>query len=49
MTDLEVKKKVLKKLKTKVDGLLENDHPASDKIEVGPALVRLEISSVASC
>lgn len=49
MRDLEVKEKDLNKLKTKVDGLLKNNHPAYDKIEVGPALVWLEISSVASC
>ncbi|XP_067108659.1 desmoplakin-A isoform X3 [Osmerus mordax] len=33
MRDLEVKEKDLNKLKTKVDGLLKNNHPASDKIE----------------
>ncbi|XP_056148854.1 desmoplakin-A-like isoform X2 [Lampris incognitus] len=33
MRDLEEKEKELNKLKTKVDGLLNNNHPASDKIE----------------
>ncbi|KAM6948728.1 desmoplakin-A [Aplochiton taeniatus] len=33
MRDLEEKEKELNKLKTKVDGLLKNNHPASDKIE----------------
>ncbi|XP_062337955.1 desmoplakin-A isoform X1 [Osmerus eperlanus] len=33
MRDLEVKEKDLNKLKTKVDGLLKNNHPAYDKIE----------------
>ena len=34
MRDLEEKEKDLNKLKTKVDQLLKNQHPASDKIEV---------------
>lgn len=34
MSDLEEKEKELNKLKVKADGLLNNDHPASDKIEV---------------
>lgn len=34
MSDLEVKEKDLNKLKQKVDMLLKNNHPASDKIEV---------------
>nr|XP_055057436.1 desmoplakin-A-like isoform X2 [Misgurnus anguillicaudatus] len=33
MSALEEKEKELNKLKTKVDGLLKNQHPASDKIE----------------
>ncbi|XP_061094705.1 desmoplakin-A-like isoform X2 [Conger conger] len=33
MSDLEEKEKQLNKLKHKVDGLLKNNHPASDKIE----------------
>uniref|UniRef100_A0A668AIA0 Desmoplakin n=1 Tax=Myripristis murdjan TaxID=586833 RepID=A0A668AIA0_9TELE len=33
MRDLEEKEKELNKLKVKVDGLLNNNHPASDKIE----------------
>ncbi|KAG5849859.1 hypothetical protein ANANG_G00076170 [Anguilla anguilla] len=33
MSDLEEKEKYLNKLKHKVDGLLKNAHPASDKIE----------------
>uniref|UniRef100_A0A3Q3K4W4 Desmoplakin a n=1 Tax=Monopterus albus TaxID=43700 RepID=A0A3Q3K4W4_MONAL len=33
MRDLEEKEKDLNKLKTKTDGLLNNNHPASDKIE----------------
>uniref|UniRef100_A0A8C8JQD6 Desmoplakin a n=1 Tax=Oncorhynchus tshawytscha TaxID=74940 RepID=A0A8C8JQD6_ONCTS len=33
MSALEVKEKELNKLKQKVDGLLKNNHPASDKIE----------------
>ncbi|CAL8279824.1 unnamed protein product [Lota lota] len=33
MSALEQKEKELNKLKTKVDGLLNNNHPASDKIE----------------
>uniref|UniRef100_A0A3Q3FTX0 Desmoplakin a n=1 Tax=Labrus bergylta TaxID=56723 RepID=A0A3Q3FTX0_9LABR len=33
MRDLEEKEKDLNKLKTKADGLLNNNHPASDKIE----------------
>ncbi|XP_064189945.1 desmoplakin-B isoform X3 [Anguilla rostrata] len=33
MSDLEEKEKFLNKLKHKVDGLLKNAHPASDKIE----------------
>ncbi|TRY94267.1 hypothetical protein DNTS_007112 [Danionella cerebrum] len=33
MSDLEEKEKELNKLKTKVDNLLKNQHPASDKIE----------------
>lgn len=35
MSDLEVKEKDLNKLKAKADMLLKNNHPASDKIEVG--------------
>ena len=34
MSALEEKEKELNKLKTKVDGLLNKNHPASDKIEV---------------
>lgn len=34
MSDLEEKEKHLNKLKMKVDNLLVNNHPASDKIEV---------------
>ena len=34
MRDLEEKEKDLNKLKVKADGLLNNNHPASDKIEV---------------
>lgn len=34
MRDLEEKEKELNKLKLKTDGLLNNNHPASDKIEV---------------
>lgn len=34
MRDLEEKEKELNKLKVKADGLLNNNHPASDKIEV---------------
>lgn len=34
MRDLEVKEKDLNKLKVKSDGLLGNNHPASDKIDV---------------
>lgn len=34
MRDLEEKEKELNKLKTKADGLLNNNHPASDKIQV---------------
>lgn len=34
MRDLEEKEKELNKLKMKADGLLNNDHPASDKIQV---------------
>ncbi|TSL47595.1 Desmoplakin [Bagarius yarrelli] len=34
MSDLEEKEKHLNKLKVKVDNLLANNHPASDKIEV---------------
>lgn len=34
MSDLEEKEKHLTKLKQKVDSLLANNHPASDKIEV---------------
>lgn len=34
MSALEVKEKDLNKLKAKVDTLLKNNHPASDKIEV---------------
>lgn len=34
MSALEIKEKDLNKLKTKVDTLLNNNHPASDKIEV---------------
>ncbi|KAJ8376859.1 hypothetical protein SKAU_G00074390 [Synaphobranchus kaupii] len=33
MSELEEKEKQLNKVKHKVDGLLKNDHPASDKIE----------------
>ncbi|KAG7249415.1 hypothetical protein CRUP_013011, partial [Coryphaenoides rupestris] len=33
MSALEEKEKELNKLKTKVDGLLNNNHPAADKIE----------------
>ncbi|KAG1926656.1 desmoplakin isoform X2 [Pimephales promelas] len=33
MSDLEEKEKELNKLKTKVDNLLKNQHPASDKIQ----------------
>lgn len=35
MSALELKEKDLNRLKAKVDNLLKNDHPASDKIEVG--------------
>lgn len=35
MSDLEVKEKDLNKLKAKANMLLKNNHPASDKIEVG--------------
>lgn len=35
MSSLEMKEKDLNKLKAKVDTLLKNNHPASDKIEVG--------------
>lgn len=34
MRDLEEKEKELNKLKLKADGLLNNNHPASDKIQV---------------
>lgn len=34
MSSLEDKEKELNKLKVRVDTLLKNDHPASDKIEV---------------
>lgn len=34
MRDLEEKEKELNKLKMKADGLLNNNHPASDKIQV---------------
>lgn len=34
MRDLEEKEKELNKLKIKADGLLNNNHPASDKIQV---------------
>lgn len=34
MSDLEEKEKELNKLKVKADGLLNSQHPASDKIEV---------------
>lgn len=34
MRDLEEKEKELNKLKQKTSGLLSNNHPASDKIEV---------------
>lgn len=34
MSALEDKEKDLNKLKSKVDSLLQNNHPASDKIEV---------------
>lgn len=34
MRDLEEKEKELNKLKLKADGLLNNNHPASDKIHV---------------
>lgn len=34
MSALEEKEKELNKLKQKVDVLLKNNHPASDKIEV---------------
>lgn len=34
MRDLEEKEKELNKLKLKADGLLSNNHPASDKIQV---------------
>lgn len=34
MSDLEEKEKELNKLKAKVDNLLKNQHPASDKIDV---------------
>lgn len=34
MSDLEEKEKELNKLKAKVDIILKNQHPASDKIEV---------------
>lgn len=34
MRDLEEKEKELNKLKVKADGLLNNNHPASDKIQV---------------
>lgn len=34
MKDLEEKEKELNKLKLKADGLLNNNHPASDKIQV---------------
>lgn len=34
MKDLEEKEKELNKLKLKTDGLLNNNHPASDKIQV---------------
>lgn len=34
MRDLEEKEKELNKLKTKADGLLNNNHPAADKIQV---------------
>lgn len=38
MSDLEVKEKELNKLKVKADGLINNNHPASDKIQVRPFL-----------
>ena len=44
MSDLEEKEKQLNKLKHKVDGLLKNNHPAADKIEVGP-LERTQLSA----
>lgn len=34
MRDLEEKEKELNKLKLKADGLLNNNHPAADKIQV---------------
>lgn len=34
MRDLEEKEKELNKLKVKADGLVNNNHPASDKINV---------------
>lgn len=38
MRDLEEKEKELNKLKVKADGLLTNNHPASDKIDVSSFL-----------
>lgn len=34
MSDLEEKEKELNKLKVKSDGLVNSNHPASDKIQV---------------
>lgn len=44
MSALEDKERDLNKLKIKVDTLLKNGHPASDKIEVraGPFILRLQ-------
>lgn len=39
MRDLEEKEKDLNKLKSKVDLLLKNKHPASDKIQVRSQLL----------
>lgn len=56
MKDLEEKEKELNKLKVKADGLLSNNHPASDKIEVSfffrlpdPSVLYLMCGSVRHC
>lgn len=50
MSALEVKEKDLNKLKTRVDTLLKNNHPASDKIEVwaDPSITRRCLHAIIS-
>lgn len=49
MSALEEKEKHLNKLRAKVDNLLKNDHPASDKIEVWDTMSLYALPAMHAC